>query len=59
MARDYREETNFNAQEWALIRAGADKIGLPKATFLRFAALQVAEKYMREIHEEETDEKAD
>jgi hypothetical protein len=48
MARDLREETNFNAQEWALFKKGAESVGLTKATFLRFAALQVAEKYMRE-----------
>ena len=48
MARDLREETNFNAQEWALFKQGAQSVGLTKATFLRFAALRLAEQYVRE-----------
>lgn len=52
--RDYREETNFNAQEWVLMRESAEHLGLSKAAFMRFAILQVAEKYARESYLSET-----
>jgi len=54
--RDFREETNLNAAEFALLRMIAGQLGLSKSAALRYCLHSVGKDFMRKRRAADTNE---
>jgi hypothetical protein len=46
--RDFKEEVMLNSAEWYLLKEMAGQMGSPKSAVLRYALLQLGDKFTRE-----------
>ena len=46
--RDFKEEVMLNSAEWYLLKEIAGQMGSPKSAVLRYALLQLGNKFTRE-----------
>ena len=54
MRRDFKEEVMLNSAEWYLLKEIAGQMGSPKSAVLRYALLQLGNKFTRERIADET-----
>ena len=52
--RDFKEEVMLNSAEWYLLKEIAGQMGSSKSTVLRYALLQLGNKFTRERIADET-----
>jgi hypothetical protein len=52
--RDFKEEVMLNSAEWYLLKEIAGQMGSPKSAVLRYALLQLGDKFTRERIANET-----
>ncbi len=52
--RDFREETNLNAAEFALLKELAGELGLSKSAALRYCLHEIGDKVIRSKHVRDT-----
>ena len=52
--RDFKEEVMLNSAEWYLLKEIAGQMGSPKSAVLRYALLQLGNKFTRERIADET-----
>lgn len=52
--RDFREETNLNAAEFALLRTMAGQFGISKSATLRYCLHKVGNDFMRKRRSDDT-----